>query len=458
MGVKDIRNNILNQTDSYNTSHQFFKVNTDWEVSHMYNRKAGMILYGMHETAVNLLTTKITHEMINEVVTQAFDQNLPFPELLFRRVVDELNGNIPILFEMLPEGTWCPAGTPFAQISNTVEGFGELVTWWEGVLMMAFFPSSCATEAFNIAKYLKEKGLPNTRFHSFGFRGHKSLEDAYWAGTAWALFFEGLDDFHIKSHLPNAKLGSIPALAHKVTQQFDDEYDCFIRAIDETAALGLPTVSLVIDTYDANRFVQKYLLDLANHALSKSVHIVARPDSGPVVQQTIDIFNIVKKNDLTNVSVIIGEGIDFETAKSYDRRLSAQGVPLSFVTYGIGAGFYKHLERDTLGWAMKTAYSNGKPRMKFSMVSLKRSIPGAVGIVREQGELIVKTFNEVKWEDNLYFPIYRCDGDMPKFAVPPDWDLTRRRVEEAYEHCEQKEIRLSESIHELIREFQKQYL
>lgn len=32
-------------------------------------------------------------------------------------------------------------------------------------------------------------------------------------------------------------------------------------------------------------------------------------------------------------------------------------VPLNFVSYGIGAGFYKHIERDTLGWAMKTAFN-----------------------------------------------------------------------------------------------------
>ena len=51
-------------------------------------------------------------------------------------------------------------------------------------------------------------------------------------------------------------------------------------------------------------------------------------------------------------------------ARKADAFFSKNNVPLPFVSYGIGAGFYKHIERDTLGWAMKTAFSNGAPRMK----------------------------------------------------------------------------------------------
>ena len=40
MGIKHQRNNPLLLTDAYNLSHQGMKINTDWEVSHIYNRTA----------------------------------------------------------------------------------------------------------------------------------------------------------------------------------------------------------------------------------------------------------------------------------------------------------------------------------------------------------------------------------------------------------------------------------
>ena len=103
------------------------------------------------------------------------------------RIVDELDGYMPLRIQAIPDGNWVPRGTPFCQIKNTVEGFGECVTWWEAMLMHAWFPSACATEAFYMRKYLDSKKLSANRFHSFGFRGHRSLEDTYWAGTAWNL-------------------------------------------------------------------------------------------------------------------------------------------------------------------------------------------------------------------------------------------------------------------------------
>ena len=47
--LKDIAFNPIMLTDCYNLSHQELKVNTDWEVSHLYNRAKGMILYGIKE-------------------------------------------------------------------------------------------------------------------------------------------------------------------------------------------------------------------------------------------------------------------------------------------------------------------------------------------------------------------------------------------------------------------------
>jgi len=463
--LPDIRTNPLCLTDGYNLSHSRLKINADYEVSHIYNRNAGMIIYGFRELVVEFLDhICVTESMISESLTLGERYGVSFPAELFRKVIDECGGRIPLKVECLPEGTFCPAGTPFAQVSNTVKGFGELVTWWEGVFLQAYFSCTCATEALKMRRYLEttrdKYGYDESfllRFHSFGFRGHRSLEDAYWAGSAWALFLHGSDDFHIMHHHPEIGLQSIPALAHKVVQQFDDEYGCFVHAIDATAELGRRAVSLVIDTYDVRNVIHNWIKPLALYAKKLNVHVVFRPDSGDVLKQTVDIHDVVRDNDLDNVSVIIGESMSFSAAIEADKFFLQNNVPLNFVNYGIGAGFYKKIERDTLGWAMKTAFSNGKPRMKFSEDALKRSTPGKVGIYRDrEGELVVELAELVPNDRNEFVTIY--EYAETKILVSPAESIQNVRQRALAQDTEgQLYIKNSESIKSLIKAFRKQY-
>ena len=465
--LNNILDNPLMLTDIYNLSHQRLKVNTDWEVSHIYNRAEGMILYGFAETINRVLSIRITMDMVDEAEEHAKDMGIIFPRELFERVVKECHGYFPIEVQALPEGTWCPTGTPFAQVRNTVEGFGELVTWLEGIFLQSSFPCAVATEAFHLRQYLEDlkkgEGFDDSiysKIHSFGFRGHRSLEDAYWAGTAWNLFLFGTDDFHTKLHTPTAKVSSISALAHKVTQQYDDEYQGYIHTIDATAKAGESIVAIVIDTYDANRFIEEYLVKLALYASEKDVHIVIRPDSGDVLKQSVDVYRIVYKNKLTNVSVIIGESMSLQNVLRYDRFLKIKQVPLDFVSYGIGGGFYNHITRDTLGFAMKTAYSNGAPRMKFGMDEIKRSIPDKVALIQIGGKLIAE--REELAEDSilfeLYEEVYRHHDTMDKPIVNyPNWEKTKAFALMNLNQELQERIILSDSIKELVKGFEEKY-
>ncbi|AIE60195.1 nicotinamide phosphoribosyltransferase domain-containing protein [Bacillus methanolicus] len=465
--LKDIYRNPVVLTDSYNPSHHRLKINGDWEISHIYNRKAGMILYGLREIVNSILSIQITKEHVIEAERHAKRMGMVFPTELFMRVVEEFNGYAPISIETLPEGTWCPIGTPFAQIRNTVEGFGELVTWWEANYLHGYFPSNCATEAFHIRKYLEEKkelyGFDDSffwRVHSYGFRAHRSLEDAYWAGTAWNLTLHETDDFHTSIHNPHAVIGGVSAQSHKVTQQFDNEYDSFIHAIDVTYEDGLKFVALLIDTYDAYRVIHEYLPSLGRYAKEKGIKIAMRPDSGDVIDQAIQIYKVAKANDLLDtVSAFIGDGMSFEVMKKYDAILEEHGIPLNFVAYGIGAGFYQHMTRDTLSWAMKTAYSNGKDRMKFGMEPIKRSIPGEVKVVKIADDLVVETVDESERE-SLYEVIYHHDGTEKtptiKIADEEHWKQVQERVHK--QDAKQERIILSKAIQEKIDKFAEQYL
>jgi len=371
-------------TDSYNLSHQKLKQNTDWEVSNIINRSRnnlnGMILYGLEETVRNLFSNKINQKDVNKASLSAYKHGFQFPTELFTRVVDECDGYIPLKIDTLPDGLFIPTGTPFCQISNTVQGFGELVSWWEGMLLHAYFPSGCATQAYEIKKYLGENG---DRVHSFGFRGHRSLEDAYWAGTAWNLFFDGTDDFHTLQHFTNSSK-SIPALAHKVIQNWKDEFSCYKHAINAAHLISTrdsKAVSIVIDTYDSDHFISQYLEELCELGDNKNTACMFRLDSGThdqIRKQAIEILKIVTKYKLKH-GVIISNDVTYDEIVKYDTEISKSGFDKNRIIYGIGSGFYNHIRRDWMGWAMKTAYSNHRPTMKFSPGG-KESIPGVIGV------------------------------------------------------------------------------
>lgn len=465
--LKDIRSNPLMLTDTYNLGHEFLKCNTDWEVSHMYNRANPMILYGLTEIATNILTTQITTEHMEEAKYYAEKIGVIFPDKLIKRIISEFNGYAPIKIETLPEGTWCPTGTPFAQIRNTVKGFGELVTWWEAMLTMSYFPCSCATEGFHMYNYLTKKkeeyGFDDTfhnRAHNFGFRGNKSLEDAYWAGTAWNLFFNWGDDFHTAKHTIDIQSRTILALGHKVIQQFDDEYTCFTHAVDVAYEHRKDGVGIIIDTYDAYYFIDRYLLPLSTYAKDKGLFISAQIDSGNHIDQVIKMYDVMKKNEIDNVTILIGEGNSFEKIKSFDKLLEKNNIPLNVVYYGVGAGFYKTLERDTLGFAVKTAYSNNQPRMKTVKTSpFKQSIPNIVHLIRDKDDNIIVNDGDssLNPDKSLYEVIYEHDGtaESPIFKKLNNHYYKDVKDRIFSQKAEQERVLLSEETLQLIENFKE---
>ena len=86
--LKDLYSNPIMMTDAYNLSHQELKVNTNFEVSHIYNRSAGMFLYGFIENMDKILKVKYTKEMICEA-----EDNAKAMELgpLSKKVMNQIN-------------------------------------------------------------------------------------------------------------------------------------------------------------------------------------------------------------------------------------------------------------------------------------------------------------------------------------------------------------------------------
>ncbi len=456
--LTDIRNNPLFLTDVYNLSHTDLKEDVSFEVSHIYNRSRPMILYGFNEIVINLLNTKIEVAMVMEAEEHARKMGMIFPTNMWMDVVEKEKGWIPLRVQALKDGTWVPKGTPFAQVMNTVEGYGELVTWWEAIYLHSYFASACATEAFFLRKYLEKNKLPLHRFHSFGFRGHHSLEDAYWATTAWNLFLTGTDDFHGIYHNPDAKIGSIPATAHKTIQQFDHEIDGFKKAIDAAINYKDKIVALVIDTYDPIKVINNYMIDILQYASDRGVHVVFRPDSGDLIEQSLEIYKLYNKT-FDNWSMIIGEGMSRQKVEEFDKRLLEGGFPLEKMSYGIGSGYYKHIDRDYLGHAMKTAFSNHKPRMKLTILNpFKQSIPNMVNLIMVDGKMTVEYTRDGPDHNALYYDVFHYDerSSKPKYERL-DWLDIQQRAMSNLDKDLQEGIVLSPAVEISINEFKERY-
>lgn len=267
----------------------------------------------------------------------------------------------------------------------------------------------------------------------------------------------GTDDFHSIKHATGGQL-SIAATAHKTIQQFDDELEAYYYSIDQAHNQGLKIVALVIDTYDPWRFIKHYSKKIAEYASDKAMTVVFRPDSGDVEKQAMELYAIMSNNGLlANTSCIIGEGMDFKKIKEYDALFEEYGMDLKWFNYGLGAGYYKHLNRDTLGFAMKTAYSNGADRMKFSADPIKQSIPGRIRLEREGDKITVRAGDEftANHYTNLLKEIYYSEG-FPNTHQPPSYIQTKANASRA--KVNDVTLELSYAVQAKIEKFREKYL
>ena len=145
--------------------------------------------------------------------------------------------------------------------------------------------------------------------------------------------------------------------------------------------------------------------------------------------------------------------MSLDKVKEYDGLLKEKKIPLEFMSYGVGSGFYNDLDRDYLGFAMKTAVSNGKDRMKLTKSNpFKMSIPGFINLIKEDGKLVVEYTR-----NGLLQTVYDMDerSSRPKLGKV-DWKNIQRRA--LKEDMTQQEIILSPLVLQNINTFKEKYL
>lgn len=388
------KTSICVEVDAYQAGH--FELipsgMADFQVSQAVFRKP--LHYGGDERADNRLISAgmapfkkawldriFTHEDVDEAVdffstfhaatSPPYARPYPFPEAMFRRIVDEFGGKPPVVVLSLPDGQAHYVGEPHCQVFCDVPGMGELVGWIESSMLPYLWTSSIVATRGRVRKdawiRVLQKVYPNkTRdelhqmvaynFHDFGRRGGPSTQIT---GIAHLINWLGTDTcdaaFAAWKYLNNKQpfgACSVMASAHRTVTPWPTEDDSIRNAVNKYKD-GI--FSQVADSYD----YEKCLATLSGYAEIIKVaggKLVGRPDSGDIVETVITGLRVFEKgfgvnqeatNEagglkiLNNCAILQGDGVSdrvlFE--QLIPAVMSAGYNPLMLV---IGMGEYNH--------------------------------------------------------------------------------------------------------------------
>ncbi len=460
----------LLMSDAYNIGSGPYISDTQWDASnyHIYlaRRRAPWMdkytdkndnriqLFGLQMIIMDLLSKPITRKEIDE--TERFlkkqyvgGTTYRFDRKMWDRVVDECHGIIPIKIEAIPEGSVGYVGEPLIQV-KAKDGFGELAAWFEQMLLQVFATSEMSTRSRYLLDYNKQMVRRCTnenlseeevnrraalRIHDFSLRSCSCPQEA-----------ERLSIAHLTSHLTTSTFQAVYAakhyfgdnpvgqwlasLAHRLVEGHTEEGNAY-----KALANAYPDriTSHVDDCYDPYRAVHEYLIPLAKDAKAASQGgvIVARPDSGDLVKQVVHalteavntgLYKVITGSDgkpliaMTQLKTILADGMNIDKIREVDSLLLELGFsPVDSVSYGIGGGLIRDIERDY--WSTKMALSqvgSGNETRNAAKFSVgKHSIPGEIKIVREVGHPSVRLKNELGKNEMVTF----YDGTNGKIDI-----------------------------------------
>lgn len=460
--------NIITACDTYKLNH-YLELPDDAKYAYVVAvpRKPSkytqeIVAAGQTLIAYLLSKVRVTEENIDEAEIEVEQQGYEFNRKAWEIIAREMAGRLPLQIYAVEEGRVVKPQTPIMGIVNTDERFAWLPAYiepWTQSIMWAstVVASICRVCRISFKKYMEmtgakflENGINNLdyKLHNFGDRGARGPEAALISGIAHAYLFDGSDccgsNGFIKKIFNTTQVAtsSIEATEHSVmTMHSDPETkDDFgaaemvvrrlYKVVDRTRrGIGIPLLSVVIDTYNSRRFVKDYLgTKLKDRILASGGKIVCRPDSGdPTVEPGLVGKDIEATFGVTSnakgykvlhpqAAVIQGDGNRVDTYEGIIKGWINAGFSLDGFVLGMGAGITNDGGRDDFSFSMKAvAYNDGnhwKRLLKEPITDIgKKSLTGLVRCREdENGELEV--FDALQ------------NGSIHSFFVPgPGWQL-----------------------------------
>lgn len=468
-----IRNfNFILACDTYKFDH-FAEMPSDTEkmysviVPRKPSKYSGEIVaMGQTFVAEILASIRITDAMINEAEVEANEQGYEINRKGWELIAHDYQGKLPLAVYAVEEGRVVLPQTPIMGIINTDKLSGWLVSYVETwVQQMVWKMSTVASVAracrLTIKKYMELTGSDMTmldfKLHNFGDRGADSPHEApIMAGIAHAALFNGSDCARTNGYIKKlyntskAYTSSVIATEHSVMCSHSDAEakDDFgaaqmcverLRSVVERSnrGIGIPLMSVVIDTYDSRRFVREYMGGtFKDEIIASGGKMVMRPDSGDILVEpgmvADDLQNTFGGTENAagyvvlhpSVSIIQGDGIKVNTVGPVCEAFTNKGYSMDNLTLGMGGGITHEGGRDDFSFSMKAVarYDGTRwiPLLKEPITDrAKKSLTGLVRCSEnEDGELEVSD--------------YLGNGSLHMFLTPGKgwrlWSQDGRRV------------------------------
>ena len=328
-----------------------------------------------------VITSTAQIQAAEEFFAEYFHEKGVFPTAMFEHILAKHEGRLPLLIKAVPEGTLVPVSNVLMSVVNTDPAVPGLTNFMETLLSQVWYPCTVASLSYEVRKmvadYLErtatDNGILPYALHDFGYRGASSQETAAIGGCAHLINFMGTDTIAAPMHAMqwyNAPVEglccSVKATEHSVMTAMGEpgEFQVFKRLLENNPS---DVLSIVIDSYNYQRFISDYALKLRDVILARSGRVVFRPDSGDPTSVTIDVYNrlaavfgtTVNSKGYTElhpqVGVLWGDGIDYMGIRSILFSLANNMYSTSAMVFGMGAGLLQKVDRDVQRFAFKSS-------------------------------------------------------------------------------------------------------
>lgn len=439
--------NPILMMDSYKASHyRQYPPGTERVSSYIEARRApegwdGVQFFGLQILLKEVLSRPFTRDDVEEAEEVLTAHGVPFNRQGWDHILNRHGGFMPIEITAVPEGSVIPVQNVLAQVENTDDGVPWITSYLETALLRAvWYPTTVTT----LSRQMKREILASLRrtsdnpeeqiafrLHDFGARGVSSGESAGVGGLAHLVNFLGTDTVEAllygRRYYGETMAGfSIPASEHSTMTAWgrEGEADAYANMLECFSGEG-KLVACVSDSYDIRAACRDIWGDaLKDQVLASGGTLVVRPDSGEPTEIVPDVLDILENafGSTTNsmgykvlhpsVRVVQGDGIDTISLPRILAAIENAGFSTENVAFGMGGGLLQHVNRDTLGFAMKaSAVRVGghwrdiykKPVTDPDKISKR----GRLSLVSDGAGVRTVRLEDAACEDRLLSPVFR---------------------------------------------------
>lgn len=399
-----------------------------------------VVVLGPQVVAAILASIRITDAMIDEAEIEITEQGYDFPRAEWEYLRDL--GYLPLQVRSVAEGSVVPVGLPIMTIENT-DGWQSIwlpsyvETWAQDIVWkMTTTASKLRMLRAEVDQFCADTGTPpeaaEYMIHNFGDRGAGGQDGAIMAGIAHAVFFSGSDCTRVNRYLKKIYkasgpvLGSVDANEHFTvcansdcenlddSAAFEMNLETLARAVERSnRGVGVPVISCLIDTFDDERYVKKFILPNYARICEIGGKYVCRPDSGDPIEKPIEVANWLRSglraqkvfgtinigdfwSPPPNIGVIQGDGLKLWDFRKIFARAIEEKLAASNFCFGFGGGLTNGSTRDDFSFSMKATALSFEDDEWVAMFKKpktdpgKNSLKGRVTVFRkDDGSLIV---------------------------------------------------------------------